>query len=220
MHQTARRYFESHDLHFDLNDQDSVPPGWSLITELVLRAVAHTDDSRVLITPSSVKIEGISTHFANYNLAKKRVEEALLPDMKFHSSVSEISSTKSFASLCQKRFSATASAGTIEFAVSTTDFGADAWPLLDALVEIAMDCPGSKIRITGHTDSSGLAATNKKLGLARATRIVEHMAARGIPIERFEVSVADAIATATKTQLSRRLNRRVDIVLLAPQAPR
>lgn len=216
LRQTAQRYFGNATIDVDLGSGMRTPPGWALVTELVLRALAHTDAARASITAATVNIEGITTHPNEYAAALQRIESALLENMSMESSVSGISASTSFDELCQTRFRMTAKSGAIEFAVSTADFGQNALPLLDALIEIAVDCPETKIRVTGHTDSSGDAVANQALGHARAMRVIDYMAGRGVPVTQFEATVAISTQSdaAASDAASRRLGRRAELEMI------
>jgi len=216
LRQTAQRYFGNTTIVVDLGSGMRTPPGWALVTELVLRALAHTDAARASITASTVSIEGVTTRPIDYAAALQRIESALLENMSMESNVSGISANTSFDELCQTRFSMTAKSGLIEFAVSTADFGQNALPLLDALIEIAVDCPGTTILVTGHTDSSGDAVANQALGHARAMRVIEYMTGRGVPGEQFEAAVATGSDTEAPGTISRRLSRRAELELIVP----
>lgn len=216
LQQTAQRYFGDATIVVDLGRGMRTPPGWALVTELVLRALAHTDAARASITASTVSIEGVTTRPNDYAAALQRIEVALLEKMSMESNVSGISANRSFDELCQTRFSMTAQSRAIEFTVSTADFGQNALPLLDALIEIAVDCPGTTIRVTGHTDSSGNPVANQALGHARAMRVVEYMTRHGVPGEQFKVAVATQSDTESPGTVSRQLSRRAELEMIIP----
>lgn len=216
LQQTAHRYFGNATIVVDLDRGMRIPPGWALVTELVLRALAHTDAARASITASAVSIEGVTTRPDDYAAALQRIEAALLENMSMESNVSGISANRTFDELCQTRFSMTAKSGAIEFAVSTADIGQNALPLLDALIEIAVDCPGTTIRVTGHTDSSGDAVANQALGHARAMRVIEYMTGRGVPGEQFEAAVAAQADTELPGTTARQLSRRAELEMIVP----
>lgn len=218
LRQTARRYFGDATIVMDLDGGIRTPPGWALVTELVLRALAQTDAARASITASLVSIEGVSTHPSDYAAALRRIETALLENMSVESNVSGIAANRSFDELCQARFRTTRKSGVIGFAVSAADLGPNALPLLDALVEIAVDCPETKIRVTGHTDSRGDAAANQALGRARATNVIDYMTGRGVPIEQFEdaVAVAPPSDRESPSAVSRPLSRRAELEMVVP----
>jgi OOP family OmpA-OmpF porin len=216
LQQSAQRFFTDQNTNIDFDRADQAPPGWALVTELVLRAIAHTELAEVRITPTSVSINGLTADPKSYEEAKQRVDAVLLAGMTMTSNVSGINAAASFGELCQNRFTQTASSGRVEFTMSTANFTDDAVPMLDALIEIAVDCPDTIIRVTGHTDSSGDPVSNMALGQARATRIVEYMVSRGLPISRFETNVAfsENVENQETEVQSRQSNRRVDFELL------
>jgi len=218
LRRTAERYYGNATIVIDLDGGIRTPPGWALVTELVLRALAHTDAARATITASLVSIEGVSTHPSDYAAALQRIESALLENMSVESHVAGIAANRSFDELCQARFRMTEKSGTIEFAVSATEFGPNALPLLDALVEIAVDCPGTRIRVTGHTDGRGDTAANQTLGHARAMSVIEYMTGRGVPFEQFEavVAIAPASDSESSTAISRQTSRRARLEMIAP----
>ncbi len=218
LRQTALQYFDGLTITVDLGSSERTPPGWALVTELVLRALAHTDAARASISTAAIRIEGVTRRQNEYELALQRVESALPDGMSIESHVTGMSSDASFVELCQERFRITAMSSTIEFAVSTTDFNENALPLLDALIEIAIDCPSTTIRVTGHTDDSGDSLSNEVLGQARAMRIIEYMAGRGVPVDQLEaaVGVSDHADADGPAPLSRQSSRRAELELIIP----
>lgn len=218
LRRTAQRYFGNATIVMDLDSGIAAPPGWALVTELVLRAVAQTDAARASITASHVSIEGVSTRPGDYAAALRRIESALLDNMSVRSNVSGIDANRSFDELCQARFRVTGKSGTIGFAVSATDFSPNALALLDALVEIAVDCPETRIRVSGHTDGRGDAAANQTLGRARALSVIDYMTGRGVPAKQFEdaVAVGPASDHVSSNAVSRQMSRRVELEMIVP----
>ena len=88
--------------------------------------------------------------------------------------------------------------------------------VLAALAGLLKAQPATKLRIVGHTDSTGSAETNKKLSLARAesvkARIVEMAACRPDRIA-VEGMGPDQPLEGNDTPAGRALNRRVEITL-------
>lgn len=216
LRQLAQRYFGHLTIDVDLDTASQAPPGWPLVTELVLRALAHTDAARATITTGTVTIEGVTTRPNEYAAALLRIKTVLLEGMSIASDVSELATGLSFAQLCQARFRTVAASGRIEFAVSSTDIEGNAAPLLDALIEIAIDCPATTIVVTGYTDNRGDVTANQMLGRARARRVIEYMAGHGVPIEQFGAAVPSALPAPADngSVLSRKLNRRADLEMV------
>jgi outer membrane protein OmpA-like peptidoglycan-associated protein len=91
-------------------------------------------------------------------------------------------------------------------------------PVLDQFAQ-GLD-PNMRVRIVGHTDSTGGDAINNPLSIDRAASVRDYLAARGVSSTRVEVDgrgsrepVADNGSESGRAQ-----NRRVEIFLREPQA--
>lgn len=83
------------------------------------------------------------------------------------------------------------------------------------LVQFVQGQPGKHIRIEGHTDSSGGAATNKALSLRRAQAVRDALVAAGVDASRIStvgLGEADPVAS-NATAAGRARNRRVVVIL-------
>lgn len=78
--------------------------------------------------------------------------------------------------------------------------------------------PGSRLRLTGHTDNQGSHAHNQALGLARAETVKGFLVSFGLAPSRIELaSQGERQPIATNdTPKGRQQNRRVDIEVLSP----
>jgi len=218
LQQVAQRYFGQLVIDLDLERANRTPPGWSLVTELVLRALAFTDAARATVTTGTVTIEGVTSRPDEYAAAIRRVERFLLDGMSVDSRVSAMASDLSFDQLCQARFQTVATSGRVEFAVSSANFEGNAAPLLDALIEIAVDCPAMTVVVTGYTDHRGDAIANEALGHARAKRVIEYMTGRGVPSHQFGPAAARVVPANAENSsaFSRQLSRRADLEMVLP----
>ena len=83
--------------------------------------------------------------------------------------------------------------------------------MLDELVQVATDCPGGRIEITGHTDASGHETGNIALSQARAEAVASYFVAAGIPPERLLAAGAGSSEPIVQGDdaRARRLNRRI-----------
>ena len=216
LRRTVQRFFSGLVITIELSGNSAMPPGWALVTELVLRAIEKTDAARAKITATHITVEGVTIRPEEYALALQRVQSALIEGMSINSQVSTMSSSASFSELCQERFRITAASITVEFAVSTADFKENTVPLLDALIEIAVDCPDTKILVTGHTDQRGNRRANAALGLARANRVIEFMAGRGVPAGQLDAAVAAPYSgeAIDSTPISRQHDPSVDFEMI------
>ena len=218
LQQIARRLFPDQSTEINVDHGTRAPPGWALVTELVLRAIAQTESARASVSDTDISIEGLTSDPVAYAAAKQRIDAVLPEGMTIASMVTGMSTSLSYVDLCRNRFAQTISGGLVLFAISTADFGESALPLLDALVEIAVDCPDTTIRVTGFTDSTGNSVTNEALGLARAARVIDYMTSSGLPDARFEAmtAISNGAANQDADRRSRQLSRRVEFELLIP----
>ena len=76
--------------------------------------------------------------------------------------------------------------------------------------------PKKKVRIEGHTDSSGSKALNLKLSQKRADAVKALLVKNGIKANRIEaVGLGEDFPVAeNKTKVGKAKNRRVDIIIL------
>jgi len=106
----------------------------------------------------------------------------------------------------------------ISFDIGRADIKPALRPVLDQFAQ-GLD-PNMRVRIVGHTDSTGNDAINDPLSVQRATSVRNYLSDRGVSASRVEVSgrgsrepVAD-----NGTEAGRAMNRRVEIFLSDPAA--
>jgi outer membrane protein OmpA-like peptidoglycan-associated protein len=106
----------------------------------------------------------------------------------------------------------------ISFDIGRADIKPALRPVLDQFAQ-GLD-PKMRVRVVGHTDSTGNDAINDPLSVRRATSVRDYLGDRGVSAARVEVSgrgsrepVAD-----NATEAGRAKNRRVEIFLSDPAA--
>lgn len=90
--------------------------------------------------------------------------------------------------------------------------------LLDALVDLAAECRGLDVVVTGHTDASGDARYNLLLSKRRAEAVRDYLIARGISAIRIVavgVGASQPLASEDK-RAGRARNRRIEFGFVAP----
>ena len=108
----------------------------------------------------------------------------------------------------------------ISFDVGRADIKANFATVLDGFAQGLVANPQSRVRIVGHTDSTGSDAINDPLSVNRATRTRDHLVARGVALSRVDVSGMGSrqpIAGNDSAE-GRGRNRRVEI-FMAEAAP-
>ena len=91
-------------------------------------------------------------------------------------------------------------------------------PRLDRIAAVLVEFPELKVRVEGHTDSTGRDETNMVLSQQRAEAVLGALVERGIAAERLTAAglgKAKPIAS-NETQAGRSQNRRVEIYVLEP----
>ncbi|HET8859023.1 OmpA family protein [Marivirga sp.] len=109
----------------------------------------------------------------------------------------------------------------IEFEENSADLRPDMYYDLDKVVDFLLDYPEFKLRISGHTDSSGDEIANKSLSQKRADVIRDYIILLH-PVQADRV-VAEGLGNSQpivkdeKTDNDRRLNRRVEFEIYRPK---
>ncbi len=201
------------------SERQALPAGWALISELALRAAAETYSTTIDISASQIKIRGITSHAKNWREGLSRIDRNLLPGMHLEHQVSEIGSPDSLERQCISLFRMATRARKIEFPLNAVMLGSSASPLLDELIQIAVDCPDAQIIITGHTDNTGEEAGNLALSQLRADAVAAYMIDRGIMPNRLTAigSGSSQPLVDKDTRQAHQLNRRIDIEIIFPK---
>lgn len=214
--QTVDRHFAGAIARHEFSADDSLPAGWGLITDLILRAVAYAREASADISESRILIRGVTDDASGWTSALARVDAALPSGMLLDVNMITVSGDETYAGLCRRQFLQLTRDNRIEFFHSGAELRGSARPTLDAIVELAIDCPDLKIRITGHTDRSGDASFNRALSRARARAVLDYLSRHGLQRERLEAVGAGSgqpVAAGTDRR-ARRRNRRVEFELL------
>lgn len=93
---------------------------------------------------------------------------------------------------------------------------AEAGPYLDRIAHLVTTKSDKAIALEGHADNTGAAELNQKLSDERAAEIGKALVARGVPAARIKTAgfAARRPVASNSTEEGRRLNRRVEVVLL------
>ncbi len=106
--------------------------------------------------------------------------------------------------------------GDVLFETGQTDLAPAARGNLEDVVELLQTEPDKRIRIEGHTDSTGPASVNQRISQQRAEAVRNDLVAMGIDADRIQtVGMGEDFPIATnETSEGRSRNRRVDVILL------
>jgi len=105
--------------------------------------------------------------------------------------------------------------GKVLFDTGSSKLQPGAKAALDQVAEVLKEYPDYRVRIEGHTDSTGDALTNNTLSQARAESVLNYLYQKGVPFDSLTaVGIGSSRPVATnKTPEGRQLNRRVEIIL-------
>ena len=106
--------------------------------------------------------------------------------------------------------------GDVLFETGQTDLQASARGNLEDVVELLQTEPDKRIRIEGHTDSTGPASVNLRISQQRADAVRDELVALGIAADRIQtIGMGEDFPIASnETGEGRSRNRRVDVILL------
>jgi len=106
--------------------------------------------------------------------------------------------------------------GDVLFESGQTDLREEAHSSLVEVVDLLQSEPDKKIRIEGHTDSTGESETNLQISERRANSVFNALVSLGVDQERFAVAGMgeDFPIASNETDEGRDQNRRVDVILL------
>ncbi len=218
LRQTAAKYFPGHDLEIDVQQDSSMPHGWSLVTDTTLRALANTHSSSAFVDEQHIRISGVVTDAAAWLKSVDRINKSLLNGMQLQLNVVPIEKSAQFDRLCENLFAQVLQKGSVEFAKSNAELGTSSLSLLDEIVEIATDCPSLSISVTGHTDDTGNESANTGLSKARAQSVITYLIERGIEPKRLTaIGAGSATPIASNEDAAgRKVNRRIDFEMGIP----
>jgi outer membrane protein OmpA-like peptidoglycan-associated protein len=108
----------------------------------------------------------------------------------------------------------------VRFDLGKATIGPGTEPLLDDIATAMTNFPTWRLRIVGHTDSTGDPAHNEALSLARAEAIKAALIGRGIAVWRLEAAGAgqNQPVAGNDTPEGQALNRRVELARLESEA--
>ncbi len=201
--------------HIALVRGETLPPGWSLVTEQALRLVAVTRSGQVTLAPDRVLLRSTYTDSAAWQQGLRRLSQTLLPGQQLLDQAVLIDTRRSFHDYCREQFAAATRDRRVDFRLNSSELRPSAVPLLDALVEIAADCPDAHILVNGHTDASGREEHNAALSQRRAQAVVAYMVGRGISAARLRAHGKGASQPLgdNASRAGRARNRRIEFVI-------
>jgi outer membrane protein OmpA-like peptidoglycan-associated protein len=102
----------------------------------------------------------------------------------------------------------------VHFATASAALAGDSQAVLDQTAQALKDNPDWKMRVVGHTDSTGSAQANNTLSQQRAQSVLAYLTSHGVDSSRLRVEAeGQQQPTATNaTDTGRAENRRVELI--------
>jgi len=109
--------------------------------------------------------------------------------------------------------------GSVAFASGSAKISTSFNGSLNSIATVLQKIPDATMTVSGHTDSVGKLATNQQLSKSRAESVANYLAKQGVNAQRISTAgYADKSPIADNTtEQGRARNRRVEIVIHAPQ---
>ncbi len=101
----------------------------------------------------------------------------------------------------------------VTFETASADLTSEARGILDGIAAALVANPEIRVRVNGHTDSTGSRSYNVTLSQARAESVVAYLGVQGVEVDRMEargVGPDEPVASNT-TEQGRAENRRVEL---------
>ncbi len=112
---------------------------------------------------------------------------------------------------CQEQFDALLAEEPIRFESNNARLQPISYWVLDSVAKVMARCPNSRVRIEGHTDTSGSSTGNATLSLQRAVSVGDYLRSAGIAAARLQTvgrGAREPLAD-NATPAGRALNRRI-----------
>jgi outer membrane protein OmpA-like peptidoglycan-associated protein len=104
--------------------------------------------------------------------------------------------------------------GEVHFATASATLASDSQAVLDQVAQALRNNPDWKMRVVGHTDSTGSAPANDQLSQQRAQSVVAYLTSHGVDSSRLRVAAEGPRqpAATNATDTGRAENRRVELI--------
>lgn len=199
-------------------DAEGLPAGWTNRAMTALSALALLGEGTLSLAPGRARLDGRTAEPGADRRAAAilaGVASSVTTGIAFDAAAA-LRAMKPFPGACLRAAEALLAGTGIAFAPGSAELAEGSGAVLDRLAAILRDCRPAVFEIGGHTDASGRAEANIALSEDRALRVVNELAARGVPVGRLVArgyGPAQPVAD-NRTEAGRAQNRRIGIRLL------
>ncbi len=211
-------------LELDIPMADGMPD----VAVLMMEKLSALTSGEAVLVDNEINIKGTSPSKVMLSQVEQQLKEkmpnsySLKLDLEVAKGTSEPSdvvaekpATRAKTKHCQKQFNSILRSRKVRFNSSSSVLKKSSYKVLNKLAATAKKCPGMKIKIHGHTDSTGRNSLNKRLSKKRARAVAKYFARKGIK-ENILVSVGHGSSkpiASNKTNKGRARNRRIELTV-------
>jgi OOP family OmpA-OmpF porin len=211
----AALHFPDRTLEVNLAPRAGEDSDWQALTIAVIPMLEDALGGRLVLEPRALELISILSGPTEPLQAHLDRLDSLAGDgFSIHWETHAPASPAASARSCARMFRELGHSG-IRFRFGTADLTPASHAHLDRYVEFAEDCPRTRLRIAGHTDSWGDETLNQALSERRAQAVRDYLVAAGIDQARVEAEgkgSAEPIAD-NNTTWGRSRNRRIELTL-------
>ena len=214
LRQVAAEQFEDAETESRFNAGVLLPDSWETASLRLLYVIAALDSAQARLSPGKIEIRGVTTDLASLDSRLDFLREGVDPSVTIQKDVLVVEAAAALATLCRQNL-AHAVTGPVAFRQSSSEIRTSSFAVLDRLVDLANECRGNMLSITGHSDGTGPETWNRQLSLDRAQAVADYLAERGVPTDSLLVAGAGSSEPVADnaTAHGRSLNRRIEFEL-------
>jgi OOP family OmpA-OmpF porin len=209
--QVIEDQFASPGTRIDLRPGVVLPDGWEAASLRLLYVLGAAKSGVARMEDGRIMMRGVTSDGVTLASRLRFLRESLPAGIEFDEDFIVVEESASLSDLCRTSL-ANASSEPVEFRHSSARVRTSSYAILDKIIDVANDCRGSRIVITGHTDASGDESWNQHLSLARAQAVADFIVRGGIEPDRLIVagSGSSEPVADNSTARGRSRNRRIE----------
>lgn len=185
----------------------TAPPGWqSHVEQLIVPRLKLVSRGQIKVDGSAVSVRGEVGSEAERQQLSDDISASLAPGFSVNNAL------RVSAGAPQALLDATLDKRIVEFELGKASLTEAGKAILDQMAQALQKLKGKQVAVIGHTDNSGLRASNLALSLARADAVKTYLAGKGI--DPTSIAVAgegpDRPVADNASEQGRARNRRIE----------
>ncbi len=218
----AKKITQSPDINDQLTIDEQSPEGWLGAAIVAMSSLEQVKSGQATLLDQSFDLVGITSPITTDKIReqiKTRLPTNFVTSIKLvppKDAANGSTTPKPSFKFCLNQFNHMLIEKKINFSTSGTFLSERSKSTLDQLVAFTQICPGSRVEISGHTDSRGRHENNLSLGQSRSSAVIEFLITKGV---KRELLIAASYGSSNPiadnaTEVGRATNRRVEFQLV------